>query len=571
MYLNSRRRRTAFKNIKSVFPEKSAKDIHHISRRSLINMGISIIESLIIPRIMKNVEIKGKENITSPSGIFIGIHSGSWEVYNTAFAKIVPYVMMAKEQKNPSLNKILNQLHAEHGLKACFSLKELIAYLKKDYSAGLVIDHGAEDNALLVEFFSHLIPTPKGAVYMAKKFNKKIYPCFGYRKERFSHVIEIKPPINAEGKSEQEILRQLNKIYEQALREHPTEYLWYYKRFKKKRNLDVLILTDGKTGHLKQSNAFTSLLSEKDYILRVKTVEVKYKSQISRIFADIFALVIGRILTGTNWPLKLLLDKRTYQQLNRLYADIVVSAGSLVAPVNSIFSSYLGSRSVTILRPNIPLSKFDLSIIPEHDRIDSENTVKIKGALYYPDNINDKISKCKSFFSLTDGQKISVFFGGPIRDENEFRDNIKLFITNLKHFAQDKGYKILLSTSRRTPEEVENYIKKELGDFNNTEAAVYPRENNYDFVFDGFVSLSEIIFVTSESISMISEIASLGKACAPVVLERQDGKHSIFLQSMESETSLVTKPYDINQITPAKSSIFKQNKNAVEEKIGRLF
>ena len=39
---------------------------------------------------------------------------------------------------------------------------------------GMVLDHGVEEDALVVDFFSHLVPTPKGGVYLGKKFNKKV-------------------------------------------------------------------------------------------------------------------------------------------------------------------------------------------------------------------------------------------------------------------------------------------------------------------------------------------------------------------------------------------------------------
>ncbi len=50
---------------------------------------------------------------------------------------------------------------------------------------GVVIDQGAEVDALEIPFFSHLVPTPKGAVYLARKFNKKIYTSFCLRQNNF--------------------------------------------------------------------------------------------------------------------------------------------------------------------------------------------------------------------------------------------------------------------------------------------------------------------------------------------------------------------------------------------------
>lgn len=570
IYLNGRKRKVAFRNIKAAFPDKTNRQTHSILRKSFNHFGLTVIEQLIVSRIYENVTVKEKEDKYPGGGVFVGIHAGNWELAISCWAHRHKFAVFAQKQKHRGLDKFLNELRQEEKVKVCFTLKELIKCARQDYMIGVVIDHGAEADALEIEFFSHLVPTPKGAVYLARKFNKKIYVTFCQRRKNFSHLLEIGKPIDVEGRNDREVLTELNKIYEELLEKYPWEYFWYYKRFKRKINRDILILSDGKPGHLKQAKALLSLLSEEGSLIRSKIIEVKYKNRFGRIFADIIAFFAGRNCLSCGTCLTHLVDKKTWQELDRTYADIVISAGSFIASVNKLFSSYLGAKSVTVLRPNIPLRKFDLAIIPEHDRIQDDNAAMIKGALFYPENLEEKVKDCREFFNLGKDKRVSFFLGGPISEREEFVENLKLFIPKLKEFSLKEGYKILISTSRRTPKEAEDYLEKEIKGFVNLEALVIANKNNYDFVFEGFGGLADVVFVSSESISMVSEIASLQKPCVCVFLESEDDKRRVFLRSMKEEISFLRKPYNISSIKLKTSLIFDKNKEVIKKALGKL-
>ncbi|MBU1113078.1 MAG: mitochondrial fission ELM1 family protein [Candidatus Omnitrophica bacterium] len=569
-YYHRRKRRVAFRNIKLAFPEKSYQELHAILKRSFHYLVLDVIENLIAPRIYPFVTIKGEENITPDGGIFVGIHAGNWETAISLFAHRRTFAIFAKEQKNKELDRFLNEVRVEGKINVVFSIKELIRYLKNDHLIGIVIDHGAEKDAPVVEFFSHLVPTPRGSVYLAKKFNKKIYPDFCYRKNLTHHVSEIGKPIDPSGKSDEEILQSLNKIYEDYLRKYPWEYFWYYKRFKRKLNRDIVILTDRKLGHFKQSRSLLRLLSERKKLIRSRTIEIRYRSQFHRFLADLFATCVSRHCLFSGRLLSWVVDKKTWRALDSVCADLVISAGSIAAPANKLLASYLGAKSVVILRPNVPLRKFDLAVIPEHDRIPGPRAVAIKGALCYPENLEEKISQCKDLFGLPEGKKISFFIGGPLLNKQEFFENLKVFISKVKDFAEKNNYQILLSSSRRTPPAAEKLIEKELKDFKQTAACVLANRQNFDFVFEGFVALAEVAFITTDSISMISESIAINPSTVCVSLGQEGDKHKVFLESIGNEVSFLEKPYDFESIVLRSCQIFAKNKEKVGKAIEEL-
>lgn len=570
-YLNSRKRKIAYRNLKTAFPAKSYLEIMSILRKSYCGFSLSLIESLVPSRFYSSLELTDSHLFKEP-GVCVGIHAGSWELANLFFAQKHRFAILAKPQKNKRLDSFLNKTRTKEGMHVCFSLRSLIKYIKDGYHVGLVVDHGAEEGAVFVDFFGQIIPAPKGAALLAKKFKKKIYLFFNQRTGGFKHRLKFLGQIDPLQKSDEEIVSSFSRIYQEQLIKHPREYFWWHKRFKNKKNRQVLVLSDGKAGHIKQSEALLSILKRKEgYIINEKVVTVKYRNYFMRVAANFIASLCPSFAPFSVKLLRLLLDKESYKKLAFLFSDIVISTGNFTAPIAKILASSLGAKSVAILRTNLSPSRFDLAIIPEHDRLYAGRITKIKGALAYPERSEEKKERCKAFFKLGEKKKASFFLGGPVFDSDEFNKKLKFFIKQLKKFSLDKKYKLLISTSRRTPPEAVKYIKQELEGFQNTEALVIAGESNLDFVFEGFVLLSDLVFCSSESISMITEIASLGKPCVCVSLETEDDKRKVFLNSMRRELNFLSYPFNVKNESLKVSDIFSQNLKIIEKASDKLF
>ncbi|OQX80789.1 MAG: hypothetical protein B6D56_04175 [Candidatus Omnitrophica bacterium 4484_70.1] len=567
-YLNPKKKRVGLINLKQAFPAKDFSQLLLILKRSYLSLGKNIIETFIIDKILKDVELKIKEE-PQEGDIIVGVHEGSWELYNSVLASYFKFAILAERQKNKELDRFLNKKRIHSKLKVCFSLKELIKCLKNGYSTGMVIDQGMEKNAKIVSFFDQLVPTAGGAIFLAKRFKKRIFPVFGYRKNN-KHCIIIEKPLDCNNLGEEEALIYLNKVFEKYLSLYPHEYFWGYKRFKRKKSLSLLILHEGRLSHLKYSLALLNTFKKSDYKIKEEIVEIEYRNFLSRPFSEIFSFFSGNFCLGCGRCLNLLLKKELVDKLRRRHFDIIIGTASKTAPFVLLLAHFFGAKSCIILKPNLIPSKFNLVILPEHDRRKGKNIINIKGALSFFPDLDKKWQEGKAFFKLSKERKLAFFLGNALTNQDIFNKNLKIFIKRLKEFSQDR-FKILVTSSFRTSQEAEKILEKEFEEFANKEILVLVKRKNWDFVVPTFLKESEIVFVSADSISMISESLYLNKLTVAVVLENLPHKHKRFIDSLREEyLNVIDFPYSDFSFKKPKKSLRLYNDGKLKEAFSRL-
>ena len=214
--------------------------------------------------------------------------------------------------------------------------------------------------------------------------------------------------------------------------------------------------------------------------------------------------------------------------------QVLISCGK-----NSIISSLFLKRNnknlfnIHIQNPKVNFSNFDLIVAPEHDQIKGSNVLSTFGALHYI--TKQEIDNSSNFFSkynLSEKDKIvSLILGGPNRyyDFNEI-DLGNIFLSIKDNFL-DKGFKLILVRSRRTPDNIIDFAKKF---FLNSAVII-------DFVSKDFylsaLKLSKTIIVTCDSTSMISECAITQKPIfvAKMKAKRRNNRFEYFLNSFREK------------------------------------
>jgi len=228
---------------------------------------------------------------------------------------------------------------------------------------------------------------------------------------------------------------------------------------------------------------------------------------------------------------KSVIDGKIPEQIEN---QILISCGK-----NSIISSLFLKRNnknlfnIHIQNPKINFSNFDLIVAPEHDQIIGSNVLNTFGALHYI--TKQEVESSNNFFSkynLSEENKIvSLILGGPNRyyDFNEI-DLGNIFLS-IKDIFLDKGFKLILIRSRRTPENIIDFAKKF---FLNSAVII-------DFVSKEFylsaLKISKTIIVTCDSTSMISECAITQKPIfvAKMKAKRRNKRFEYFLNSFKEK------------------------------------
>ena len=214
--------------------------------------------------------------------------------------------------------------------------------------------------------------------------------------------------------------------------------------------------------------------------------------------------------------------------------QVLISCGK-----NSIISSLFLKRNnknlfnIHIQNPKVNFSNFDLIVAPKHDQIKGSNVLSTFGALHYI--TKQEIDNSSNFFSkynLSEKDKIvSLILGGPNRyyDFNEI-DLGNIFLSIRDHFL-NKGFKLILVRSRRTPDNIIDFAKKF---FLNSAVII-------DFVSKEFylaaLKLSKTIIVTCDSTSMVSECAITQKPIfvAKMKAKRRNNRFEYFLNSFREK------------------------------------
>ena len=533
-HLDPKHRARAYANIKTALgPKLSCKELSRLTRLFYQSFGQSIIEVFLIPLVNRNymdkhIQIEGVEHINQAlkrgKGVILtGVHAGSWEFYNVISANLgFPFVLFVKDQKFPRLNRLLNHYRKEKGCRIITrdeGLRGLIKALKDNQAIGMMADQGGR-SGMLVDFFGRTASMPTGAVKLALKYGAALIPIFFVR----TNGPEIKVwageeiIMNKTGDEESDVKQNLQRVvsvFENFIRENPKEYLWTYKIWKLSDQREIVILSDKKAGHLRQSEAIAkitqNLLNEKNIQSRVNIVEIDFKNKFAKVLFNICLCFSGKYsCQGCLRCLKMFLIEESYKTLIGLNSDIVISAGSSIAGVNFILSRENQSKSVVVMRPALlGVNKFDLVIIPRHDRPKKrKNILEIEGALNLIDNkyLEEESAKFIKSQSLNrEGLYLGVLIGGNSKKFHLSLELIGEVIKEVKTLAEDLGVEILLTTSRRTPLEVAERIKRELKDYPRVKSLIIANEKNFPEAIGGILGLSKIIISSPESISMISE------------------------------------------------------------------
>lgn len=236
------------------------------------------------------------------------------------------------------------------------------------------------------------------------------------------------------------------------------------------RPLIIWRLTDGKPGHEKQTLGLSSALG------RIGTTQTHSLPAPAGGLRSILSFVQGRFHAGGGLP----------------SPDLIIGAGHATHLPMLAAKRAHGGRTVVLMKPSLPLSLFDLCLIPEHDAPpDRVNVIPTIGAL---NNLTDGKNH--------DASRGLFLVGGPSPhfrwDSETIRDQI------MRVAAESPGTRWVLSTSRRTPPGFLDGLRAASG------IECFPVEETGPGWLEAQLNRADRVWSTPDSVSMVYEALSAG-------------------------------------------------------------
>ena len=274
----------------------------------------------------------------------------------------------------------------------------------------------------------------------------------------------------------------------------------------------AIVLTDGKAGHENQSKAFARALG-----LDFQLVSVKFKSPFHKMLSYLFDR-LGIRTVGLLHGLDELLNSPTPPLP---HSSTIIGTGSGTFYAAKALARRLGARCGVVLYPRgYDLSSFDCILAPSFD-----NPAKLPNVIEIPANLvaNDAafyekgVAAFKERYHGATDNLVGVIVGGPNKCSTMTVEWMKSRLDEI--FAANNGASLCVTTSRRTPADVEALVDSYPWAYK----LIYSKDHFNPI--PAFVQLAKKLYVTAESTGMLSEACTFGNAEVVALDNLKPGPH----------------------------------------------
>jgi uncharacterized protein len=211
--------------------------------------------------------------------------------------------------------------------------------------------------------------------------------------------------------------------------------------------------------------------------------------------------------------------------------DLVIGCGGMAAAVLAALRGK--SRPVVqVQNPRMDITRFDLIVANRHDELTGPNVIVTRTALHRvtPDRLATEAERWRGRLSSIPRPLVAVLLGGSNgRYRLDAAAGAKL-AADLAGMMRRDNVGVMVTPSRRTDPAVTALIAQ----------AVEPLGGRvWDFAgenpYFGMLALADLIVVTQDSVSMISEAAATNAPVLVAALPGRSRRQGLFLQTMRDE------------------------------------
>jgi len=269
----------------------------------------------------------------------------------------------------------------------------------------------------------------------------------------------------------------------------------------------ILILSDGRMGHVNQSIALAKYLR-----LPYDIVEVTFKNKVCKLLSKVLSYVFDRTGMYTSVLFRV--------EVSKVY-PLVIGTGSTTYYPTKVLAKKMQAKSITMMLPKGYRLDFDTMFAQNHDTPPRQkNIIEIPANFAYVEPMGIYTASKKS---------IGIIIGGDNKVFHLSVEELKKQLDFIKTYYE--GYEFAITTSPRTSDAVEKLVESYHFDYE-----VIFSKNAINPIAD-FLEQCETVCITGDSTSMISEAISYGEANVIVLplKSTQKNKFVSFIDTLAKE------------------------------------
>ncbi len=234
-------------NIQLCFPQLNNEQQQQLLINNFESLGMGIIETALgwwapSEKIQYLGHGHGFEHLTNAlkqgrGALLVTAHFNSLYLVGRLVSTHFPFAVMYHAQTNPVLTKVIQKSIDKYFVEIIKreDIRGMVRCLNKNIPIWYMpdVDPGPR-NSVFVPFMGVLAATVTATARFAQMTDTPVIPCFFYRRDDGQgYEGTFLPPLEnyPSGNAEQDALR-INQLIDEAIRAHPEQYLWQYKRFK---------------------------------------------------------------------------------------------------------------------------------------------------------------------------------------------------------------------------------------------------------------------------------------------------------------------------------------------------
>jgi KDO2-lipid IV(A) lauroyltransferase len=195
------------------------------------------------------VEIRGEEHLDFSQGVlFFGGHLGNWEMMASVIAARGHRVAeIVRPLDDPWLNHAVDSTRRRAGILTIpkdNAAREALRLLNEGWLVGVLIDQSPRATAVPADFFGQPCWTTIAVALIASRAKIPAHLVSMFREPGGCYVLEFHPRVEMDrtGHLRQDLLvntQRCQQAFEQLVRQHPEQWLWLHRRWKKHPRLEA--------------------------------------------------------------------------------------------------------------------------------------------------------------------------------------------------------------------------------------------------------------------------------------------------------------------------------------------